>query len=71
MASISPLISVILSTLIVFVTRADKDGVKIVKHVKGGMNPSSIHQLDFNNPHLPDVAKIGLIVAVVALTVSN
>lgn len=70
LASIAPLVSVILSTLVVFLTRADKNGVKIVKHVKGGLNPSSINQLDFNSPHVIDVAKIGLIVAVVALTES-
>jgi len=71
LASIAPLVSVILSTLVVFLTRADKNGVKIVRHVKGGLNPSSINQLDFNGPHVIDVAKIGLIVAVVALTVSK
>ncbi|KHN31354.1 Sulfate transporter 2.1 [Glycine soja] len=70
LASISPLVSVVVSTLIVFITRADKNGVKIVKHVKGGLNPSSIHQLDFNNPYIGEVAKIGLVVAVVALTES-
>ncbi|XP_027337567.1 sulfate transporter 2.1 [Abrus precatorius] len=70
LASISPLVSVVLSTLAVFLTRADKNGVKIVKHVKGGLNPSSIHQLDFNNPYIGEVAKIGLVVAVVALTES-
>ncbi|KAK7305983.1 hypothetical protein VNO77_43897 [Canavalia gladiata] len=70
LASISPLVSVILSTVIVFLTRADKSGVKIVKHVKGGLNPSSIHQLDFNNPYIGEVVKIGLVVAVVALTES-
>ncbi|XP_014623121.1 sulfate transporter 2.1-like [Glycine max] len=68
LASISPLVSVVVSTLIVFITRADKNGVKIVKHVKGGLNPRSIHQLDFNNPYIGEVAKIGLVVAVVALT---
>ncbi|XP_028206424.1 sulfate transporter 2.1-like [Glycine soja] len=71
LASISPLVSVVVSTLIVFITRADKNGVKIVKHVKGGLNPRSLHQLDFNNPYIGEVAKIGLVVAVVALTVSN
>ncbi|KAL2332785.1 hypothetical protein Fmac_013998 [Flemingia macrophylla] len=70
LASISPLISVILSTLIVFLTRADKNGIKIVKYVKGGLNPSSIHQLDFNSPYIGEVAKIALVVAVVALTES-
>lgn len=71
LASISPLVSVVLSTLFVFLTHADKNGVKIVKHVKGGLNPSSIHQLEFNNPYVGEVVKIGLVVAVVALTVSN
>ncbi|CAL0320359.1 unnamed protein product [Lupinus luteus] len=70
LASISPLVSIILSTLVVYLTHADKDGVKIVKHVKGGLNPSSIHQLDFNNPYVGEVAKIGLVVAIVALTES-
>jgi len=71
LASISPLVSVILSTLFVFLTKADKNGVKIVKHVKGGLNPISIHELDFNSPYIGEVAKIALVVAVVALTVSN
>lgn len=69
-AAISPLLSVILSTLIVYVTRADKHGVNIVKHVQGGLNPSSINKLDFNSPYIAEVAKIGLVVALVALTVS-
>ncbi|KAF7839981.1 sulfate transporter 2.1 [Senna tora] len=70
LAAISPLISVIVSTVIVFVTRADKHGVNIVKHVKGGLNPSSIHMLDFNTPYIAEVAKIGLVVALIALTES-
>ncbi|XWS44888.1 hypothetical protein CRYUN_Cryun15aG0088100 [Craigia yunnanensis] len=66
--AIAPLISVILATLIVFLTKADKHGVKIVKHIKGGLNPSSVHQLQFNGPHVGEVAKIGLIVSIIALT---
>lgn len=66
--AIAPLISVILSTLIVYLTRADEHGVKIVKHIKGGLNPSSVHMLDFKSPHTSEVAKIGLVVAIVALT---
>ncbi|KAM7518605.1 hypothetical protein LguiB_017567 [Lonicera macranthoides] len=66
--AIAPLISVILSTLIVYLTKADDHGVKIVKHIKGGLNPSSIHQLQFTGPHVGEAAKIGLICAVVALT---
>ncbi|KAK8558399.1 hypothetical protein V6N13_038872 [Hibiscus sabdariffa] len=66
--AIAPLVSVILATLIVFLTKADQHGVKIVKHIKGGLNPSSVHQLQFNGPHVGELAKIGLIVAIIALT---
>ncbi|GLT68856.1 hypothetical protein SLA2020_410520 [Shorea laevis] len=66
--AIAPLLSVILATLIVFLTRADKHGVKIVKHIKGGLNPSSVHQLQFKGPQVGEAAKVGLIVAIIALT---
>ncbi|KAA8522507.1 hypothetical protein F0562_013132 [Nyssa sinensis] len=66
--AIAPLISVILSTLIVYLTKADEHGVKIVKHFKGGLNPSSAHQLQFNGPHVGQAAKTGLICAIIALT---
>lgn len=66
----APLVSVILSTLIVYLTKADKHGVQIVKHIKGGLNPSSAHQLQLSGQHVGEAAKIGLITALVALTVS-
>ncbi|PHT32086.1 Sulfate transporter 2.1 [Capsicum baccatum] len=68
LAATAPLLSVILSTLVVFLTRADKHGVKIVKRITGELNPSSVHELQFNSPHTAEAAKIGLIVALVALT---
>ncbi|KAI4325926.1 hypothetical protein MLD38_031287 [Melastoma candidum] len=66
--AIAPLISVIAATLIVFLTRADEHGVKIIKHVNSGLNPISVRQLRFGGPFLGDLAKIGLVVAVIALT---
>ncbi|KAK2978563.1 hypothetical protein RJ640_006682 [Escallonia rubra] len=66
--ALAPLLSVILSTLIVYLTKADEHGVKIVKHFRGGLNPSSVNQLQLNGPHVGQAAKIGLICAVVALT---
>ncbi|KAF6175731.1 hypothetical protein GIB67_022733 [Kingdonia uniflora] len=66
--AIAPLVSVVLSTLLVFLTRADKHGVKIIKHIKGGLNPSSAQQLQFNGSHLGKTVKSGLIIAIVALT---
>ncbi|KAI3996364.1 hypothetical protein MKX01_026832 [Papaver californicum] len=66
--SIAPLISVILSTVIVFLSRADKHGVRIVKHIDRGLNPSSAKQLQFSGPHVGEAAKTGLICAIIALT---
>ncbi|XP_010523328.1 PREDICTED: sulfate transporter 2.1-like [Tarenaya hassleriana] len=66
--AIAPLVSVIVATFMVFITKADEHGVKTVRHIKGGLNPISMHDLEFTNPHIGEVAKIGLIVAVVALT---
>ncbi|KAL2339871.1 hypothetical protein Fmac_007811 [Flemingia macrophylla] len=66
--AIAPLLSVILSTLIVYLSKADKNGVNIIKHVKGGLNPSSVHQLQFHGQHVGQAARIGLISAVIALT---
>lgn len=66
--AIAPLVSVILSTSIVYLTKADEHGVKIVKHFKGGLNPSSLHQLQFNSTHLGHTVKAGLICAIIALT---
>nr|XP_043615003.1 low affinity sulfate transporter 3-like [Erigeron canadensis] len=66
--AISPVISVILSTLIVYLTRADQHGVKIIKHFKGGLNPSSLNQLEFSGPYLGEAAKAGFICAIIALT---
>ncbi|KAM7270535.1 hypothetical protein ACFE04_029749 [Oxalis oulophora] len=66
--AIAPLISVIASTLFVYLTKADEHGVNIVKHIKGGINPSSVHQLQLTGTHVGEVAKIGLVVAIVALT---
>ncbi|XP_027356737.1 low affinity sulfate transporter 3-like isoform X2 [Abrus precatorius] len=66
--AIAPLLSVVLSTLIVYLSKADKNGVNIIKHVKGGLNPSSAHLLQFDGQYVGQATKIGLISAVIALT---
>lgn len=71
LAALAPLVSVILSTLLVFVTRADKHGIKIIKHIKGGINPSSVHQLQFTGSYVGEAVKIGLVSATIALTVCH
>ncbi|XP_060961637.1 low affinity sulfate transporter 3 [Cannabis sativa] len=66
--AIAPLISVVLSTLIVYLTKGDKHGVNIVKHIEGGINPISATKLQLTGPHVAQAAKTGLICAIIALT---
>uniref|UniRef100_A0A9I9DFL3 STAS domain-containing protein n=1 Tax=Cucumis melo TaxID=3656 RepID=A0A9I9DFL3_CUCME len=66
--AMAPLVSVILSTLLVFLTRADEHGVKIVKRVPPGLNPISTQNIQIHTPHISQILNAALIVAVVALT---
>ncbi|XP_044511388.1 sulfate transporter 1.3-like [Mangifera indica] len=66
--AIAPLISVILSTFFVFITRADKEGVQIVNHIAKGINPSSVNQIYFSGKYLLQGVKIGVVAGMIALT---
>ncbi|KAF3325335.1 putative high-affinity sulfate transporter [Carex littledalei] len=67
-AAIAPMISVIISTFCVYITRADKKGVNIVRHIDKGINPSSVHQIYWSGTYLAKGAKIGIITGMVGLT---
>uniref|UniRef100_A0A7C9AJQ4 STAS domain-containing protein n=1 Tax=Opuntia streptacantha TaxID=393608 RepID=A0A7C9AJQ4_OPUST len=66
--AIAPLISVILSTLFVFLTHAEKKGVAIVNHIEKGLNPSSAHLLYLSGENLLRGIKIGAVAGMIALT---
>ncbi|KAG6571689.1 High affinity sulfate transporter 2, partial [Cucurbita argyrosperma subsp. sororia] len=66
--AIAPLTSVILSTFFVYITRADKDGVQIVKHIDKGINPPSLDQIFFHGDNLTKGFKIGVVAGLIALT---
>ncbi|XP_059653346.1 sulfate transporter 1.3-like [Cornus florida] len=66
--AIAPLISVIISTFFVYITRADKDGVLIVNHIEQGINPSSVREIFFSGKYLAKGFKIGAVAGMVALT---
>lgn len=53
----------------VYVTRADKHGVRIIQKVDAGINESSAKQIQLNGPYVVECAKIALMCAVIALTV--
>ncbi|KAL3635308.1 Solute carrier 26 [Castilleja foliolosa] len=66
--AIAPLISVIVSTLFVFLTHAEKNGVQIVNHIKRGINPSSVHEIHFTGSYVATGFRIGSVAGLVALT---
>jgi high affinity sulfate transporter 1 len=67
-SAIAPLISVILATLFVFIFKSNNHGVKVVGHIRKGVNPSSAHQIFFTGTYVAKGAKIGLVAALIALT---
>ncbi|KAL8144358.1 hypothetical protein V2J09_017390 [Rumex salicifolius] len=67
-AAIAPLISVVLSTFFVYITRADKKGVAIVNHLEKGINKSSVHKLYLSGDYLLKGFRIGIIAGMIALT---
>ncbi|CAN6587619.1 unnamed protein product [Malus baccata var. baccata] len=66
--AIAPLISVILSTFFVYVTRADKKGVAIVHKIRPGVNPPSAHLIYFTGENVMKGFRIGSVAGMVALT---
>ncbi|XP_019461978.1 PREDICTED: sulfate transporter 1.3-like [Lupinus angustifolius] len=66
--AIAPLISVILATFFVYITRADKAGVAIVKHIDKGINPSSVKEIYWSGDYLGKGFRIGIVAGMIALT---
>ncbi|CAN8291867.1 unnamed protein product [Cochlearia groenlandica] len=64
----APLLSVIVSTLIVFVFKANRHGISVIGKLQEGLNPPSWNMLQFHGSHLGLVAKTGLITGIVSLT---
>ncbi|KAH1098771.1 hypothetical protein J1N35_015692 [Gossypium stocksii] len=66
--AIAPLISVIISTVSVYATRADKHGVEIVKNIRKGINPPSVKEIFFSGQYAGKGFKIGIVSGMIALT---
>ncbi|XP_057839869.2 sulfate transporter 3.1 [Cryptomeria japonica] len=64
----APLTSIILGSLLVFCTHAEKHGIQIVGHLNKGLNPLSIELLVFQGQYLKVALKTGLICGLISLT---
>ncbi|EEF36368.1 probable sulfate transporter 3.3 [Ricinus communis] len=64
----APLLSVILSTLLVFAFKAQRHGISIIGKLQEGLNPPSWNMLHFHGSHLALVIKTGLVTGIISLT---
>ncbi|GAY54104.1 hypothetical protein CUMW_154110 [Citrus unshiu] len=65
--AMAPLTSVILGSVLVYFTDAERHGVQVIGQLKKGLNPPSLSELDFGSPYLMTAVKTGVIIGVIAL----
>ncbi|XP_077247875.1 sulfate transporter 3.1-like [Tasmannia lanceolata] len=63
----APLTSVVLGSLLVYLTHAEHHGVQVIGHLKKGLNPLSVADFTFGSPYLMTALKAGIITGVIAL----
>ncbi|KAJ1384624.1 sulfate anion transporter, conserved site, partial [Sesbania bispinosa] len=64
----APLLSVIISTILIFAIKGQDHGISIIGKLKKGINPSSVHMLLFHGTHLGLVIKTGIMTGILSLT---
>ncbi|KAL0855353.1 hypothetical protein Bca101_060506 [Brassica carinata] len=64
----SPLASVVISTLLVFIIRNKTHAISFIGHLPKGLNPPSANMLYFSGTHLALAIKTGIITGVLSLT---
>ncbi|KAK9723807.1 hypothetical protein RND81_05G026800 [Saponaria officinalis] len=66
-SAIAPLVSLILSTLFVYISHADKHGVQIVGYIPKGLNLSSVDEIYIAGTYIAKGFKIGDVVGIITL----
>ncbi|KAJ4840599.1 putative sulfate transporter 3.3 [Turnera subulata] len=64
----APLVSVILSTLVVFASKAQNHGISVIGKLQEGLNPPSWNMLQLHGSYLGLVIKTGLVTGIISLT---
>ncbi|XP_055811913.1 sulfate transporter 3.1-like [Solanum dulcamara] len=66
-SAMAPLTSLILGSVLVYFTHAEKNGVQVIGHLKKGINPPSYSELAFSSQYLAIAIKTGVVTSVIAL----
>ncbi|KAK8958285.1 Sulfate transporter 3.1 [Platanthera guangdongensis] len=67
LSAAAPLTSVVLGSLLVYLSHAESHGVQVIGHLKKGLNPLSLTGLIFSPPHMILTLKTGMITGIIAL----
>lgn len=65
--ALAPLTSVILGSVLVYLTHAEKHGVQVIGNLKKGLNPLSVGELAFGSAHMTLAIKTGIVVGIIGL----
>lgn len=66
-SAMAPLSTVILGSLLVYLTHAEKHGIQVIGELKKGLNPLSVTGFTFGSPYLSLAIKTGIITGIIAL----
>ncbi|XP_057438635.1 sulfate transporter 3.1-like [Lotus japonicus] len=66
-SAMAPLTSVVLGSVLVYVTHAEKHGVQVIGDLKKGLNPPSATDLVFVSPYMGTAIKTGFVTGIIAL----
>lgn len=63
----APLMSVVLGSLVVYLTQAENHGVQVIGRLQKGLNPLSVGDFTLTSPHLMTALKTGIVIGIIAL----
>lgn len=63
----APLTSVILGSVLVYLTHAENHGVQVIGYLKKGLNPPSLTSLTLTPPYMMVALKAGIVTGIIAL----
>ncbi|KAL2507757.1 Sulfate transporter 3.1 [Forsythia ovata] len=66
-SAMAPLTSVILGSILVYLTHAERHGVAVIGNLKKGINPASIMDLQFGSQYLTTTIKTGMVTGIIGL----
>ncbi|KAJ8434812.1 hypothetical protein Cgig2_033534 [Carnegiea gigantea] len=70
-SAIAPLTSVIVGSLVAYLTHAERHGTAVIGDLKEGLNPPSFKDFALSSPYFPIAVKTGIVAGVVVTAVSS